>query len=65
MLSNFDSSMESTCNYIQYKVWYEITWPFPNFSGATFEHYEWMSNFIPHFTGHVITYPCWDLSQTM
>ena len=39
MLSNFDSSMESTCNYIQYKVWYKITWPFPNFSGATFEHY--------------------------
>ena len=21
---------------------------------------EWISNFIPHFTGHVITYPCWD-----
>ena len=21
---------------------------------------EWMSNFIPHITGHVITYPCWD-----
>ena len=22
--------------------------------------WEWISNFIPHFTGHVITYPCWD-----
>ena len=20
----------------------------------------WISNFIPHFTEHVITYPCWD-----
>ena len=20
----------------------------------------WISNSIPHFTGHVITYPCWD-----
>ena len=32
-----------------------ITDPFPNF-------WEWISHFIPHFTGHVITYPCWDLS---
>ena len=24
-----------------------------------------MSNFIPQFTGHVITYPCWDLSETL
>ena len=22
---------------------------------------KWISNFIPHFTGHVITYPCWGL----
>ena len=29
--------------------------------GATVEVWEWISNFITHFTGHVITYPCWVL----
>ena len=24
-------------NYIQYKVWFEITYPFPNFNGTAFE----------------------------
>ena len=32
--------------------------------GATIEVWEWVSNFIPHFTGYVITYPC-DQSYTM
>ena len=32
----------------------EITYPFPNFNGTTVEVWEWISNFIPHFTGHVI-----------
>ena len=45
-------------NYINYKVWDEITYPFPNFNGYTVEVWEWISNFIPHFTGHMITYPC-------
>ena len=40
-------------NYIHYNVWYEITYPFLNFNGATGEVYE-------HFTLRVITYPCWD-----
>ena len=40
----------------------EITYPFPNFNGATVEVLEWISNFILHFTGHVITCPCWDYS---
>ena len=26
------------------------------------EVWEWINNFIPHFTGRVITYPCWDYS---
>ena len=26
---------------------------------------EWIRNSIPYFTGHLITYPWWDLSQTM
>ena len=46
-------------NYIHYKVWDEITYPFPNLIGATVEVWEWISNFTPHFTGHVITYPSW------
>ena len=41
-------------------MWDEITYPFLNFSGATVEVKEWISNFIPHFIGHVITYPRWD-----
>ena len=28
--------------------------------GFTFEVRVTVSNFIPHFIGHVITYPCWD-----
>ena len=27
-------------------------------NGGTIEVWEWISNFIPHFTKHVITYPC-------
>ena len=47
-------------NYIHYKVWDEITYPFLNFNGVTAEFQEWISNFISHFSGHVITYPLWD-----
>ena len=47
-------------NYIQYKVWDEIIYPFLNFNGVTGEVWEWISNFIRHFTGQVINYPCWD-----
>ena len=43
-------------NYIHYKVWVEITYPFPNFNGWTVEVWEWISNFSPHFTRHVITF---------
>ena len=50
-------------NYIHYKVWGEITYPFPNFNGATVEVWEWISNFIPHFSGHVISYPRWGQSM--
>ena len=47
-------------NYIHCKVWDEISYPFLKFNGAAVEVYEWVSNFIPHFAGQVITYPCWD-----
>ena len=46
-------------NYIHHKVWDEITYPFLNFNGATVEVQVWISNFIPYFTGLVISYP-WD-----
>ena len=41
-------------------MWDEITYPFLNFNGATVEVLEWMNNVIPHFTDHVITFPCLD-----
>ena len=33
-------------NYIHYKVWNDITYPFPNFDDATVEFWEQISNFI-------------------
>ena len=30
-------------------MWDEITYPFPNFNGATVEVWKWRSNPIPHF----------------
>ena len=47
-------------NHISSKVWYEITYPFPNFNGCTVEVWKWVSNFIPHFMKDVIIYQCWD-----
>ena len=38
------------CNYINYKVWDEITYPLLNFKGATVEASEIISNSISHFT---------------
>ena len=46
-------------------MWVDITYPFPNFNGCTIEVWEWINNFISHITGHVITYPCWDLSLSL
>ena len=40
---------------INYKMWNEITYPFPNFNDCTVEIWEWISNFIPHFIIDVIT----------
>ena len=40
-------------------MWGEITYPFPNFNSAAVRVWEWISSFTPHFTGRVITYPCW------
>ena len=43
-------------NYIHYKVWDEIIYPFLNFNGATIDVWELISNFIPHFTGYICDY---------
>ena len=40
-------------NYIHYKVWDKIIYSFPN--GTAIEVWEWVSNLILRFTGHVIT----------
>ena len=45
-------------NYTHYKVWDEIIY---HFQTSMVEVWKWISNFIPHFTEHMITYPCWDL----
>ena len=44
-----------------HKVWDEITYPFPNFNGAT-DVWTWVNNLIPCFTEFMITYTCWDWS---
>ena len=44
-------------DYIYYNVWGEITFPFPNFNGATVEVWEWISNFIPHLIMDLIIHP--------
>ena len=35
-------------NYIHYKVWNQISYPFPNLHAAAIEVCEWINNFIPH-----------------
>ena len=45
-------------------MWDGITYPFPNFNGATVEVWEWISNIIPHFLMDVIACPWWDQSQS-
>ena len=63
-MKNDPSLIPSWINsYIKYTVWDEITFLFPDFNGTTVEVWEWISNFIPHFTRHVITYPCLDWSS--
>ena len=62
LLTRINFNVAWITNYIHYNVWDEITYPFPNFNGTTIEVWKWISNFIPHFPGEVITYPCWDQS---
>ena len=59
LLTSIDFNPSTDKELRHYKVWDEITYPFPNFNGATVEVWKWISNFIPNLTGPVITYPCW------
>ena len=52
-------------NYICYKVWDEMTFQFLNINCATVDVWQWICNFIQHFTGHMVSYPCWDFSQSV
>ena len=45
---------------INYNIRYGIPYPFPNSNNAIVEVWKWISKFIPHFAGHVITDPWWD-----
>ena len=57
--------LASISNYRHYKASVEFTYPFPNVKGAAVDVWEWISYFTPHFTWHVITYRCWDWSNSM
>ena len=35
----------------------QITYPLPSFNGTPLMFWEYKFNFLPHFTGHVITWP--------
>ena len=78
--ANIIKTYETTINCIAYgftliptwignnthsNVWNEFTYLFPNFSGRTVEVWEWISNFVAHFIGHVIIYPYWDWKQSI
>ena len=61
----FDLITAWTSNYAYHNVWDEIINPFSKFNSATVDVWEWISNFTPHFTGHMITYPRWNSSWSM
>ena len=54
-----------TSNHLSSKMLDAINYPFPNFNGAAFVVWEWISNCTEYFIMDIITYPCWDLGLTM
>ena len=50
-------------NHKPSKLWYEITYPFPNFNGTAIEVWEWLSNFILYFIMDVIINSCCCISH--
>ena len=49
-------------NHMPSTVWDVITYPFPNFNGASLEVLKGISNFIPQIIMDASAYPCWDSS---
>ena len=47
----------SISNHLPSKVFYEITYPFPNLTDTTVEDWEWIDNFTPHLMIYVNSYP--------
>ena len=45
------------CNNVHYNVWVEITYLCPNLNSSVVDALEGIRNFIPHFTGFVMSYP--------
>ena len=43
----------------------EITYQFSKFTGCTFEVWEWICSFTPHFIMDVIIYPRWEQNLSM
>ena len=44
------------CNYINSKVWDEVTYPFPSFHVCTLEVWAWTNNFTSHFARNVLSF---------
>ena len=57
---NFNHSMGKYLHPLQ-----SAGWNFLSLPNAAVEVWEWISDLITHFTGHVITYPCTDQSSSM
>ena len=36
----------------------ETTYPYPNLNGEAIVAWEWISNFVSHYTWGMVTYPC-------
>ena len=53
--NNLNRSIDMQLHPFHYKVWDEITYPFPNLTGASVQVWEWINSFFPHFSGLVIT----------
>ena len=60
---NVDPSMDKWLHQLLRVGW--IIYPLPNFNCCAVEVWEWLSNFIAHFIGHVITYPCINITFSL
>ena len=57
VIGEFPTQMASNAENVSIWWCHHVSTPYLT---MTDEVWEWIINFIPHFTGHVISYPCWD-----